>query len=175
MKHIKKLSGIILLTMMVSASVYAKGNGQVDFADLSSHYGEPMVEVNLTANLMHMIGSFAKSEEPEVAKMLANLDYVKVRIYSLNGKADEANNTIEGLSKKLKADNWETLVTVNDYEEDKNVRIFSKSSDDIIDGFVVMVVSPEKDGGEAIFVNIVGSIDPSQIAMITENLDINFN
>ena len=63
----------------------------------------------------------------------------------------------------------------NDYEEDKNVRVFSKSTKDIIDGFVVMVVSPEKDGGEAIFVNIVGSIDPSQIAMITDNLDINFN
>lgn len=175
MKHIKKLSSIILLTMMVSASVYAKDNGQVDFADLSSHYGEPMVEVNLTANLMHMIGSFAKSEKPEVAEILSNLDYVKVRIYSLNGKADEANLSIEGLSKKLKADSWETLVTVNDYEEDKNVRIFSKSTDDIIDGFVVMVVSPEKEGGQAVFVNIVGSIDPNQIAMITEHLDIDIN
>ena len=122
-----------------------------------------------------MVGSFAKAEDPEVAEMLSNLEFVKVRIYGLNGKLDKANFTVDNLSKKLKAENWETLVTVNDYEEDQNVRIFSKTTDNIIDGFVVMVVSPEKEGGEAVFINIVGDIDPNQIAKITDNLDININ
>ena len=183
MKHnqkysVKSLTGRIVASVMAvtfSASVLASNNGHIDFADLSSDYGEPKVEINLTANLMQMVGSFAKAEDPEVAEMLSNLEFVKVRIYGLNGKLDKANFTVDNLSKKLKAENWETLVTVNDYEEDQNVRIFSKTTDNIIDGFVVMVVSPEKEGGEAVFINIVGDIDPNQIAKITDNLDININ
>ncbi len=175
MKYITRALCVSLFTLLAVTSVHAKSDGQVDFADLSSHYGEPKVEINLTANLMKMAGSFAQSEEPEVAKMLSNLEFVKVRVYSLKGEFDKANDSIESLSKTLKADNWETLVTVNDNEEHQNVRIFSKSTNDVIDGFVVMVVSPEKEDGEAVFINIVGSIDPKQIAKITDNLDININ
>lgn len=165
-----------LLALTVSASALASEKGEIDFADLSAHYGEPKVEINLTTNLMQMIGSFAKNEDPEVAEMLSNLEHVKVRIYKLDGKVDHANLSVDNLSKKLKADKWETLVTVNDYEEDQNVRIFSKTTNNVIDGFVVMVVSPEEeDGGEAVFINIVGDIDPNQIAKITNNLDININ
>ena len=54
------------------------------------------------------------------------------------------------------------------------MRIFSKSTNDVIDGVVVMVVSPEEEqGGEAVFVNIVGEIDPNKIAKVTDSLDIN--
>jgi hypothetical protein len=124
---------------------------------------------------MNMIGSFAKSEDPEIAEILTKLEFVKVQIFNLKGDATKAKSTIESVSKKLKAKQWETLVTVNDNEEDQNVRIFSKTTNNIIEGFVVMVVSSETDGGEAIFINIVGDIDPNQIAKITDNLDININ
>jgi hypothetical protein len=38
-----------------------------------------------------------------------------------------------------------------------------------------MVVSPENDAGEAVFINIVGQIDPDQIAKVTDTLDIEIN
>jgi len=47
--------------------------------------------------------------------------------------------------------------------------------DDVIDGVVVMVVSPEKEGGEAVFINIVGEIDPEKIGKVAETLDIDLN
>ena len=175
MKQFKQLLKISLITLMFTASAYASNKGQIDFADLSSFYGEPKVEINLSASLMSMIGSFAKGEDPEVAEILSNLDFIKVRVYNLNGKAEKANATLDKVSSKLRAANWETLVTVNDNEENKKVRIFSKSTNDVIDGIVVMVVSPEKEGGEAVFINIVGEIDPNKIAKITENLDIDIN
>lgn len=178
MKQLKHIVSTGLVTLFAAGSVMAASNGEIDFADLSKHYGEPKVEVNLTADLMKMIGSFAKSEDPEVAEILSKLEHVKVRVYELNGELKHANETLETASKRLKADNWNTLVTVNDYEDDQNVRIFSKTSDGIIDGFVVMVVSPEVAGGEAVFVNIVGDIDPNQVAKITNSLDsidININ
>jgi hypothetical protein len=175
MKNIKQIVSIGIFTLLFAASVHAQAQGQIDFADLSSHYGEPKIEINLSASLMSMVGSFAKSEDPEVAEMLSSLEFIKVRVYDLNGDVEKANSTIDRVSKTLRSDNWETLVTVNDNEENQKVRIFSKSTQNVIDGVVVMVVSPEKEAGEAIFINIVGEIDPSKIAKITDNLNIDIN
>lgn len=56
------------------------------------------------------------------------------------------------------------------------MRIFSKTKNNIMDGLVVMVVGQEpKDGkpkGEAVFINIVGQIDPARIGELTAALDI---
>lgn len=172
MKHILLLS---FLALLISAPAFALAKGQIDFADLSSHYGEPKVEINLSSSLMKMIGSFADAEDPEVGNILANLESIKVRVYNLNGKLEKANSTVDRVSGQLRSDNWETLVTVNDNEENQKVRIFSKSTENVIDGVVVMVVSPEKEGGEAVFINIVGEIDPEQISKVTETLDIDIN
>ncbi|MFT5574009.1 MAG: hypothetical protein ACI9FR_002945, partial [Cryomorphaceae bacterium] len=151
MKNFKQLLSIGIFTILFTASTYAKTEGQIDFADLSSHYGEPKVEINLSASLMKMVGSFAKNEDPEVGDILSNLEFIKVRVYNLNGDVEKANSTIDKVSKKLRSEKWETLVTVNDNEENQKVRIFSKSTNDVIDGVVVMVVSPQKEAGEAIF------------------------
>lgn len=175
MNRLKLLLALSFVTMLLTAPAYAIARGQIDFGDLSSHYGEPKVEINLSASLMKMIGSFANEDDPEVANILSNLESIKVRVYNLNGELEKANSTIDRVSSELKSDNWETLVTVNDNEENQKVRIFSASTNDVIDGVVVMVVSPEKDGGEAVFINIVGEIDPEQIGKVTETLDVDIN
>ncbi len=175
MKNFKHMALLSLIALLMSAPVHALASGQIDFADLSSHYGEPKVEINLSSSLMKIIGSFADEEDPEVGNILANLETIKVRVYNLNGKLDKANSTVDRVSRQLKNDQWETLVTVNDNEDNQKVRIFSKSSSDVIDGVVVMVVSPEKEGGEAVFINIVGEIDPEKIGKVAESLDIDIN
>lgn len=175
MKLFKQLFTTGLIALMLSAPVQALASGRVDFADLSAHYGEPKVEINLSSTLMKLVGSFANHEDPEIGEILANLETIKVRVYNLNGEADKANATIDSVSKTLRSDNWDTLVTVNDNEDDQKVRIFSKSTNNIIDGVVVMVVSPEKEGGEAVFINIVGEIDPEKIGKVAETLDIDIN
>ncbi len=175
MKNFKHILTLSLITLLFTISVQASNKGQIDFADLSDYYGEPKIEINLSASLMSMVGSFAKSEDPEVAEILSNLEFIKVRVYDLNGKAEKANSTIDRVSKKLRAEKWETLVTVNNNEDNQKVRIFSKTTNNIIDGIVVMVVSPEKEGGEAVFINVVGEIDPNKIAKITDNLNIDIN
>lgn len=175
MKNFKHMALLSLIAFLMSAPVHALASGQIDFADLSSHYGEPKVEINLSSSLMKIIGSFADEEDPEVGNILANLETIKVRVYNLNGKLDKANSTVDRVSRQLKNDQWETLVTVNDNEDNQKVRIFSKSSSDVIDGVVVMVVSPEKEGGEAVFINIVGEIDPEKIGKVAESLDIDIN
>lgn len=175
MNYFKSLLNLCLTALLISLPVHAAPQGQIDFADLSSYYGEPKVEVNLSAGLMKLMGRFADNEDPEIGNVLSNLEFIKVRVYNLNGKVEKANSTIDEVSSELRADNWETLVTVNDNEENQKVRIFSKSTESVIDGVVVMVVSPEKEGGEAVFINIVGEIDPEKIGQVAETLDIDIN
>ena len=38
-----------------------------------------------------------------------------------------------------------------------------------------MVVSPEKEAGEAVFINIVGEIDPEKISKVAETLNVDIN
>ena len=175
MKNFKLLISLCFVTLLITTPAFAIAQGQIDFDDLSSHYGEPTVEINLSAGLMNLIGSFAESEDPEVADILSNLEFIKVRVYDLKGDLEKASSTVDRVSGELKDDDWQTLVTVNDNEENQKVRIMSKSSGKTIDGVVVMVVSPEKEGGEAVFINIVGEIDPAKIAKVAETLDIDID
>lgn len=170
MKNFRIALAAPLAALLLSTPGFAEPAGQINFADLSSQYGEPKVEINLTAALMRMVGSFAKKDEPEVAELLSKLEFINVRVYQIADQAATALASIEDVSRKLKRDKWDTLVTVND--EGERVRIFSKSTNDVIDGIVVMAVSPEKEGGEAVFINIVGEIDPAKISTITESLNI---
>lgn len=175
MKNLKHIFLLSWISILLSTPAYALASGQIDFADLSSYYGEPKVEVNLTASLMNLVGRLAQEDDPEVGEILSNLESIKVRVYNLNGKLEKASTTIDQVSSRLRNDQWETLVKVNDNEENQKVRIFSKSTDDVIDGVVVMVVSPEKEEGEAVFINIVGQIDLDKIGKVTESLDIDLN
>jgi len=175
MKNLQHLLTLCVTALLITTPAYAMAQGQIDFADLSAHYGEPKVEINLSAGLMKLVGSFADEEDPEIGNILSNLESIKVRVYSLNGELEKANSTIDRVSSELKTDDWETLVTVNNNEENQKVRIFSKSSSNTIEGVVVMVVSPEKEGGEAVFINIVGEIDPEKISEVAQTLDININ
>lgn len=66
------------------------------------------------------------------------------------------------------------MLTVSVYANSKGQIDF----DDLLphfDNIVVMVVSPEKEAGEAVFINIVGEIDPSKIAKITDKFGVDIN
>lgn len=175
MNNLKRFLTLCFSTLILLAANFANAQGQIDFADLSEHYGEPKVEINLSSSLMKLVGGFANNEDPEVGSILSSLESIKVRVYNLNGELEKANSTVDRVSGELKADNWETLVTVNNNEENQKVRIFSKSTSNVIDGVVVMVVSPEKEAGEAVFINIVGEIDPEKIGKVAETLNVDIN
>jgi hypothetical protein len=54
-------------------------------------------------------------------------------------------------------------------EDENEVYLYVKEHGEEIDGLTAMVISEE---GEAVFVNIVGHIDPSQIGRIGRRFDI---
>lgn len=160
------LAGLLLAA---SGSAWASPAGAVSFQDISDAYGAPKVEVNLGREMIGLVSAFSKGKDPEVAALLSKIEGITVRVYPLNDKPQLALDAIDSMSKKMRADQWLPVVSVR--EPNQNVQVFSRVTNEIMDGLVVMVVN-EGEKKEAVFINVVGQIDPSQISKVAESLNI---
>ena len=165
------LSSSLFITGFAFASDIAKERGYVDFTNLDSVYGEPKVMVNLNKTMLGFISKINMSD-PDAAELISKLKAVRVQIYNMTSDDKPALDLIAKVSKDIQTKNWLPIVSVN--EDDEKVRVFTKITDDIMDGLVVMVINnkKEKEEREAVFINIVGEIDPAQINKVTESLNI---
>ncbi|WP_086933054.1 DUF4252 domain-containing protein [Agarilytica rhodophyticola] len=175
-KLIKSTIAIFCISVFLfSKAVFAQSRGYVSFENLASTYGEPKVEINLNALMMGFVGTLAKNEDPEVSSLLSQLESIRVRVYDTKGDSKKALQSIDKVTQKIRKDKWEPIVSVN--EDDERVKIFAKYTDKKMDGLVVMVVSDDSHtgdrGGEVVFINIVGEIDPANIQKVTNSLNIN--
>ena len=176
----KLLTAFILFTssLFIGSSAFANDitqeRGYVDFASLDSVYGEPKVMVNLNKTMLGFISKINMSD-PEASKLISKLKAVRVQIYNMKGNDQPALDLIAKVSADIKTKDWLPIVSVN--EKDEKVRVFTKITNDIMDGLVVMVInnSESRDEREAVFINIVGEIDPAQINKVTESLNIDID
>jgi hypothetical protein len=148
----------------------ASNPGEVDFGSMPSAKGREFVEVNLQSNLISLAAKIVRKQEPEVAELLSNIKRVRVNVVGLD---DSNRGTVDEKMQAVRADlesrGWTQVVTVRS-ENGENVNIHIKTGEnDVIQGLVVTVIDS---GREAVFVNIVGNIDPDKIAEIANRLDI---
>jgi len=173
----KFVSAVIFFTssLFIGNAVFANDitqeRGYVDFANLESVYGEPKVMVNLNKTMLGFISKINLSD-PEASELISKLKAVRVQIYNMTDNDQPALDLIATVSEDIKTKDWLPIVSIN--EKDEKVRIFTKITDDIMDGLVVMVInnSDAKEEREAVFINIVGEIDPAQINKVTKSLNI---
>lgn len=165
------ISSSLFIAGTALASDITQERGYVDFASLDSVYGEPKVMVNLNKTMLGFISKINMSD-PEASELISKLKAVRVQIYNMTSNDKPALDLIAKVSKDIQTKDWLPIVSVN--EEDEKVRVFTKITDDIMDGLVVMVINnkDDKEGREAVFINIVGEIDPAQINKVTNSLNI---
>ena len=124
-----------------------------------------------------MLGFISKlnMSDPESSELISKLKAVRVQIYNMTDNEQPALDLIAKVSNDIKTKNWLPIVSVN--EKDEKVRIFTKITDDIMDGLMVMVINngDASEESEAVFINIVGEIDPAQINKVTESLNIDID
>lgn len=143
--------------------------GYVDFGELSEVFGEPTVQISVGESLLGLVGSLSASEDPEAAELFNRLNGVRVNVFETEAMADGAVSLIKDVSANLSDQGWESVVTVN--SEDEQVRIFMMINDNQVEGITVMAVEET----EAVFVNIIGSIDPQDLGKVMENFDIDLD
>jgi hypothetical protein len=141
----------------------------VDFGELSLVFGEPTVQISVGESLLGLVSSLSASEDPEAAELFNRLNGVRVSVFETDGMADGAVDLIKDVSSRLSNHGWEPVVTVNSNEE--QVRIFMMINDGQVEGITVMAVEET----EAVFVNVIGSINPEELGRVMENFDIEFD
>ncbi len=142
--------------------------GYVDFGTLNAVYGEPKVMVNIGGFLLSFM-SQATKDDPEAAALMEGLKGVRINIYSTEGQVAPAMEQLNNVKSMLTGQNWEPIVQVN--EEDENVQIFMKADGEGMQGLTVMAVNAE----EAVFLNILGAIDPDKIGEVMDKFDVDMD
>ena len=162
---------VLVFTLTVSQASFALGEelnnepGYVPFATLDDVYGQPKVMVNIGRVLMQFLAA-ASGEDPELAEMIKGMQGIQINVYDTQGRTEPALKQLNEISDRLAAVQWQPFLQVN--EEKEVVQMLMKTDDEVVQGLVVMVV----DGEEAVFMNIVGAIDPNKLGKLMNQLDV---
>ena len=171
MKHTMRMLTIGVITMLLALSAVAQEDelktmpGYVAFESLVEVYGEPRVRVNVGGFLLSLMSKAAKND-PEAAAILEGLEGVRINVYSTGGEVGPAIDQLQNAKNMLSNQNWEPIIQVN--EDRQNVQVFIKANGEGVQGLTVMAV----DADDAVFVNILGSIDPENLGAIMDQFDV---
>ncbi|MCK5438524.1 MAG: DUF4252 domain-containing protein [Gemmatimonadetes bacterium] len=145
--------------------------GYVEFGALSILEGqEAKVEVYLKDPMLNLVAKFVKEEDPELFDVLGKLKLVRVMVFDVTPElAGEISKATSQTAKQLDDKGWERIVRVRDEGEHVDVYLKPSADYETLEGIVVMVVGEDD---EAIFVNIVGTIDPSDLDKLGSHFDI---
>ena len=160
-----------VITMLLALSAVAQEDelktmpGYVAFESLDEVYGEPKVRVNVGGFLLSLMSKAAKND-PEAAAVLEGLEGVRINVYSTGGEVSPAIDQLQNAKNMLSNQNWEPIIQVN--EDRQNVQVFIKANGEGVQGLTVMAV----DADDAVFVNILGSIDPENLGAIMDQFDV---
>jgi len=140
--------------------------GFVDFGDLSATYGEPKITINLGGTMLNFVGMMSSSDSQETSDLISKLKGIRVQIYSMADNSDAAKSQFGKTKSHLKTSGWEPIVQIN--EDDEQVLVYMKSVNGNMEGMTVMVVDDE----EAVFVNVIGQLNPAELAKVMDRFDV---
>jgi len=151
------LSGV---AFFAATSIHAQ-----DYLDLNQIRGlpaTPAVQVDLNPMMLGLASAVSRTSNPAAADMLASVEGVRVRVYSSLEDAALVLQSINDVSTRLTQGGWEQVVRV---QEDGDVRVLMRTDGETVTGLTAMIVHEN----EAVFVNVVGSINPEQLAQFMES------
>ena len=112
-----------------------------------------------------MINRIVHDHELELSEqlllsMLQDLQGVQLRVYEVENNRQVFDQAIDESVATLKQKDWQTILRVR--EDGEHVVIMKSGNDDSISGVSVLASTPEN----AVFINLMGHIDPESIAII---------
>jgi hypothetical protein len=145
---------------------YTQYSGYVDFGSFDKFQGaEDNVEVFLKGALLDFVAKAAEFEDPDLASLLNNLKLIKVNTFSIDEVSNKGvRNIIKSISQKIDRKKWELMVRSK--EPGEYVEVYAQfGKKDTMTGLVVMAVQEKEN---AVFVNIVGDIDPTKLGKLND-------
>lgn len=126
------------------------------------------LEISLEKGMLQLVAAVMGAEEPELAELIAGLESIRVRIApaesldkaSVRQRMSEATTWLEGRG-------WGTMLRVR--EAGEVINIYTRLSGGELQGIAVLAMEAS---GDAVLVNVVGSLLPEQLAGLADVLDI---
>ena len=163
----------IFLTPVMSAQEsddYKHHDGYIDFGSFDRlQDAEKTVEVFIKGPLLDFVAKATENEDPDLALILKNLTLIKVNVFSLNeSHSKEIYEIIDSVSKRIDRAKWELMIRRK--ESDEYVEVYAQfGKSNHLTGLVVMAL---EENDEAVFVNIVGNINPLKLGKLSRKFNI---
>ena len=148
---------------------YQQYAGYVDFSTLTIPAdADEKVEIFLESPILRFVAKLSAEREPEFAEFLNKIVLIKANIFEMNSsRHEDISQTIKNISNDLKSKNWHRAVYVKDTDDEFEIYILLEN--DILAGLTVMGIDGQD---EAVFINIVGEIDPEQLGRLSKKFNI---
>jgi uncharacterized protein DUF4252 len=155
--------------LMAQETDYSKYAGFANFGDLEAlEDGEMVTEILIEEKLLRMVAKFTNDDE-ELSDLIGGLKLIKVNTFEVTpSNSDELMKRANSIDKDLMNNNWDRIVKTKSRGEIANVYIKTAGEDEFV-GITVVTVD---EGGEAAFVNIVGSINMDALGKLGNKFDI---
>jgi hypothetical protein len=145
--------------------------GRVDFGEFNPPDGNSeFVEVQLKGNLLSLAAQAVEKQNPDVAKIVRSVELIHVNVIGLTD-ANRSNvlKRVQQIRHDLDRHGWDHNVSVKD-KDGEDVGIYTKTrGEKALAGLVITVIEPKD---QVVLVNIVGDIQPDQVAALGDKLDI---
>ncbi|MEM1202977.1 MAG: DUF4252 domain-containing protein [Acidobacteriota bacterium] len=146
--------------------------GFFDFGSLDLFDREDLdVHISVKGPLLRLVAEASGDTEPELSDMLSRLRGVEVRVYDIpQGQRDGARRTLDTTAEALERRGWDVAITVR-VDRDHGYAFLRMDGGQPV-GLVAMYVT---EGDQAVFVNIVGTIDTAAIGRLARRFDIDLS
>ena len=158
----RNLTVLAMILFVVPASAQ-----QLDLSSLDAlrEKASESVVVDLDPALMRFATAFLSEQDLEEAAALQiaeKLEAIQVRVFEFSEDGAYSSADLEGIHRELDMPGWSAIVQVTDKDDNENVGVWIHLDDNAVNGFAVLVEEPD----ELVVVNIVGSINPEDIAAL---------
>jgi hypothetical protein len=160
-----------------TAEPYKDHPGYVDFGSFEQFQDAARtVEVSIKGPLLQFVSKVAAHEDPELSELLSKLLLIQVNVFSIeDNQFEDVNTIIQNTSQSLATKQWERMVRVQ--QNGEHVEVYMQFADTgALTGLVVMAIGDNEDttanDPQAVFVNIVGTLDPEKLGKLSARFNI---
>lgn len=130
---------------------------------------ELKVHISIKDAMLRMVAAATRESEPDLANMIRDLRAIEVVVYEIEDtqKRGHVRTTISTTSERLKRAGWEPAIDIR-LEDSGGFLYFRFLDSDLPVGLAGIFL----DGDEAVFINIVGMVDPALLGRLAARFNI---
>jgi hypothetical protein len=164
MRTARLIAVCLILTLPLLADAQVPELKIPSFDELQ-HKAIDSVNITIDSTLLGLAGHFMDDSDPnsaELKKTLAGLKSVQVRSFRFDSDFAYSKSDIDSVRAQLAGPGWSRLVQVRDHNKNEAVDVYLALDQHIIKGVAIITSDPRK----FTIVNVVGTVDTSQIAQL---------